>query len=166
MPARDTTLFSNELCFTDTSSSNTGTIQNPFHPCGVDSISRIDVVKPGCAGSIDTIYRIWRVTDLCGKAAIDTQFIFVKDTTKPDIDGPANQTFVCVALVPAPDIDLITATDNCTSNPVIRFIKDSISDSTCINTMKISRIYEASDNCNNTPVSYTHLIHLTIPIVT
>ena len=148
--ARDTTLFTNGQCFADTSTGSTGTILNPFHPCGVDTISRRDIAKPGCTGSIDTIYRIWRVTDICGKATIDTQHIYLKDTTKPNISGPGDQKFLCGELVPPPNINLITATDNCTSVPVIRFVKDSTSDSTCQNQKIIRRIYEATDQCNNT----------------
>ena len=148
--AKDTNLFAGGQCIVDTSIFSTGTIQNPFHPCGVDTISRTDIIKSGCTGRSDTIYRIWRVTDFCGMATIDTQFIFVKDTIKPEVNGPFNQTIVCAASIPPPNINLITASDNCSSNPIARFVKDSISDSTCINKKKILRIYEVSDNCSNT----------------
>lgn len=149
IPAPDITVFADGSCMVDTSVDKTGIITNVNDNCGIDSILRRDIAKPGCFGSFDTVIRIWKVIDYCGKATIDTQFIYVKDTIKPFIGGPNDTMVTCAGDLPLSNIGLITVKDNCTSNPVITVLKDSISDSICPNHKIIWRTYTASDKCNN-----------------
>jgi hypothetical protein len=163
IPARDTILYVDTLCFADTSVANLGGIKSAVDNCGIDSILHRDVKIPGCSAGTGMILRIWRVVDNCNNATVDTQFISILDTIKPKISGPAGTTLLCSADVPAPDTNLIIVSDNC-SQVKKAFFKDSISDSTCLNNKRIFRFYIASDQCNNT-VFFTQVIRImdTIP---
>ncbi|MEO5581218.1 MAG: hypothetical protein ABIR66_00885, partial [Saprospiraceae bacterium] len=150
IPARDTILLLDGSCFADTTLASLGGIQSPQDNCGIDSIYYIDKKIPGCIQTFASYQRIWRVVDYCKNATIDTQFIYILDTSRPTISGPRGIMVLCASDVPEADTNLIFATDNC-SNLVIRFfVKDSVSDSTCANNKIINRIYSASDPCRNT----------------
>lgn len=157
-PALDRVLYVDQVCFVDTSVSSTGSIQSPFHPCGIGSISRLDIARSGCTGRVDTIFRIWRVTEPCGKATIDTQFLYLADTIRPSLDGPGPSTYTCADQIPVFDTDVFTSSDNC-SVPLIRIIKDSTADSSCTNIKTIHRIVEAVDDCNNI-ARFTQIINI------
>lgn len=148
-PARDTTLYAGPDCMVDTSVTNLGKITNLVDDCNMLTFSNRDVVKKICT-SFDTIFRIWTVKDQCNNTTIDTQFIFVLDTSKPFITGPPGQTYLCASQIPPPDTAAITAIDNCSSAPLKKFVRDSTSDSLCLNNKVLHRIYTATDLCGNT----------------
>ena len=148
-PARDTQLYLGMDCIVDTSVNNLGNITNLMDDCNMLTYSNRDVVKKVCT-EFDTIFRIWTVKDQCNNTAIDTQFIYVKDTSKPLITGPPGQTYLCLSDVPPPDTAAIMAMDNCSEAPLKKFVRDSTSDSLCANNKIFHRIYTATDQCGNT----------------
>lgn len=148
-PARDTQLYADAGCLADTSVTNLGTIKDVMDNCNMATYSNRDVVKTVCT-AFDTILRIWTVKDQCNNTAIDTQFIYVFDTSKPMITGPPGQNYQCISNVPPPDTSAISAMDNCSSVPLKKFVRDSVSDSVCLNNKTLHRIYTATDLCGNT----------------
>ncbi len=146
---RDTVLYLDSNCQADTSTGNLGYITGVSDNCGVRDTSINQIVKPGCSGGVDTLLRIWSVSDFCSNMKIDTQVIVLIDTIKPQISGPNDTTILCVYNTPPINTILIQTSDNCTSTPVVMFVKDSISDSMCLGKKTIWRIYKSTDNCNN-----------------
>ncbi len=73
----------------------------------------------------------------------------VVDNDPPSITCPGNITVACASDVPAHNISLVTASDNCTPNPVKTFVGDFIHDQTCANSYTITRTYKATDGCGN-----------------
>ena len=62
------------------------------------------------------------MTDDCLNSSTWVQTITIDDTTPPVItSGPADITYECIGDVPAADIALITATDNCDTELDITF---------------------------------------------
>ena len=59
------------------------------------------------------ITRTYQAADSCGNTTTCTQTITVNDSIAPAITCPANVTVACVTDVPAPDIALVIASDNC-----------------------------------------------------
>lgn len=75
--------------------------------------------------------------------------VTLKDVTPPMITCPAPVTVVCASDFPAPDINLVTATDNC-SVPVKTHLNDSAPyDVQCLNRFKRTRTYRATDAVGN-----------------
>ena len=69
------------------------------------------------------ITRTYQADDSCGNTTTCTQIITVKDSIAPQITCPAAVTVACLTDVPAPDITLVTATDNCGA-PVVTWMGD------------------------------------------
>jgi len=92
------------------------------------------------------ITRTWTATDDCGNSAFVEQEITVNDTIPPEIICPDDIEVQCEGDVPAPDITLVTASDNCGPAEIIHS-GDSISDGTC--PQLIYRTYMATDLCGN-----------------
>ncbi|MCF6405055.1 hypothetical protein L3C95_19290 [Chitinophaga filiformis] len=103
-----------------------------------------------------TIIRKWVFTDACGNSDSVTQVIHIKDNIKPILSGSVNNVNVaCYKDIPA--AAGLSATDNCTANPVIHFSQKSF-DSTCVNRLKIIRKWWAEDACGNTSDTLKQLI--------
>jgi hypothetical protein len=116
---------------------------------GVASIIYQDVrPRPGCAGSY-RINRTWTAIDNGGNSSTCTQHVTVIDTMPPVITCPSNLVLSCASLVPAPDTNSVTATDNCGGAVSITFVGDSVSLSNCANRYTITRTYRATDLCGN-----------------
>ncbi|HJW29276.1 MAG TPA: T9SS type A sorting domain-containing protein, partial [Saprospiraceae bacterium] len=96
-----------------------------------------------------TLTRTYRATDECGNSATCTQVIQVFDNTAPTLTCPAGITVTCASQVPAPNIALVTASDNCNGVPVITFVSDVTSNQTCANRYTLTRTYRATDECTN-----------------
>jgi len=95
----------------------------------------------------ETITRTYSVTDDCGNSINVTQSIIVNDDILPTASNPAPITVQCFDDIPAPDPLVVTdEADNC-SIPVIAFVTDIFSVSSCPAT--ISRIYSITDDCGN-----------------
>src|SRR5206468_1831958 len=108
-----------------------------------DSIS-----SSNCAGQF-VVSRTYRAADQCGNSATCTQTITVDDTTPPSIACPTNLTVSCASLVPAPNTNSVTTSDNCGGAVAVTWQGDSISSSNCASRFVISRTYRATDLCGN-----------------
>lgn len=108
-----------------------------------------------CATSY-SITRVWTATDHCGNTTTHTQVITVQDNTPPQfINPPADVTAACDAVPTAPTL---TATDDCTPNPVINYI-ESRTDGSCPSNYTLIRTWTATDLCGNIA---THIQQVTI----
>ena len=96
-----------------------------------------------------TITRTYLATDGCGNTSTCAQIITVFDNTAPSLTCPTGITVQCAALVPAPNIALVTATDNCSGTATITHVGDVISNQTCPNRYTVTRTYRATDLCGN-----------------
>ena len=123
----------------------TGDVTDAADNCSVIlDITYSDVlVESACEA---TITRTWTVTDDCGNATVKDQIITVADDIDPTITCPADITVQCIDDVPAPDISLVTATDNC-SGVTVTFEGDVSDGNTCPEI--ITRTYRATDGCGN-----------------
>jgi len=108
-----------------------------------------DVISGQTCANRYTITRTYRATDACGNFAECTQTITVNDQTAPVITCPAALTVSCASAVPAANIALVTATDNCGGAVTITHVGDVISGQTCANRYTITRTYRATDACGN-----------------
>jgi subtilisin-like proprotein convertase family protein/bacterioferritin-associated ferredoxin len=96
----------------------------------------------------EVITRTYSVTDDCGNSINVTQTITINDITNPTASNPAPINAQCSALVPAPDVTVVTdEADNCTVNPVVAFVSEVSDGNTCPET--ITRTYSVTDECGN-----------------
>ncbi len=108
-----------------------------------------DVISNQTCANKFTVTRTYKATDVCGNSSTCTQLIIVNDNTAPLLTCPPGVTVQCASQVPAPNIALVTATDNCSGVPTITFVSDVITNQTCTNKFTITRIYRATDICGN-----------------
>src|SRR5205814_15046 len=108
-----------------------------------DSIS-----SSNCPGQF-VITRAYRAADQCGNSATCAQTITIQDTNPPSLTCPANLTVGCAGLVPAPNTNSVTTSDNCGGVVTVTWQGDSISSSNCAGQFVITRTYRASDLCGN-----------------
>jgi len=102
----------------------------------------------GCLGSPLVIERVYRVYDGSGNFTDCTQLIVLEDTQLPVITCPAGATLSCISLLPAVNVNLVTASDNCGAATVThQGDVQSNPGSSCNNT--ITRTYRATDDCGN-----------------
>ncbi|MCK6690476.1 MAG: hypothetical protein L6Q97_00065 [Thermoanaerobaculia bacterium] len=85
-----------------------------------------------------------------GNTASCTFKVILKDLTPPSITCPNPVAVDCAGDLPAADINLVIASDNC-GTPVKAFLYDSPPfDAVCLNRLKIDRFYQATDAAGNT----------------
>ena len=122
--------------------------------CG-DAIVTVsqDTTDGDCTNEM-IIKRTWTATDNCGNETIHTQTLTVQDITPPVFVGelPASSTVDCDNV---PDMQILTATDNC-GIATVTMSQDSTAGD-CANEWIINRTWTASDECGNT-VSHTQVI--------
>jgi len=94
----------------------------------------------------EVITRTYRATDACGNKTDRVQLITIDDTTLPDIMGPNDLVVSCVSGVPAVNLTLIIATDNC-GKPTVAHVSDISDGKSC--PQVIVRTYRATDACGN-----------------
>ena len=111
--------------------------------CGIPVVTWMGDVWTGNCPRIIT--RTYQAEDACGNTTTCTQTITVNDSIPPQITCPAAVTVACITDVPAPDITLVTATDNC-GIPVVTYGR--CMDGNCPRI--ITRTYQATDSCGNT----------------
>ena len=119
--------------------------------CGPVSITSNDVVAgTGCGTDTMYITRTYLVDDGMNVDSC-VQVFRVADDNPPTITACAADTTVeCANLIPAPNVTLVTATDDCAGMVTITFGGDVVSDSTCANRYTNTRTYVATDACGNT----------------
>ncbi|MBK9983805.1 MAG: T9SS type A sorting domain-containing protein, partial [Saprospiraceae bacterium] len=108
-----------------------------------------DVVTNQTCANKFTLTRTYRATDACGNSATCTQVFTVNDNTVPQLTCPAGITVQCASLIPAPNVALVTATDNCSGIPTVTFVSDVNSNVICVNKFTVTRTYRATDLCGN-----------------
>ena len=105
---------------------------------------------PGDCDNEYTLIRTWTATDECWNAASCSSTIVVKDNTLPTLTCPAAIGPVeCTDQIPAVDISLVTASDNC-GTPTVIHLGDDISNQSCEDQFILTRTYQATDDCGNT----------------
>src|SRR5687767_7933563 len=77
------------------------------------------------------ISRTYIATDVCGNSASCTQTIRVLDNIAPTITCPANVTVSCAALIPAANIALAVASDNCAGTVAVTVAADVTTSFVC-----------------------------------
>ena len=113
--------------------------------CGDVVISHVGDASDG-QSCPETITRTYRATDDCGNTADHVQLITIEDTEAPSITCPDDVTVECVGQVPAANINLVTASDNC-SDATVTHVGDVADGNTC--PQRITRTYRATDVCGN-----------------
>jgi len=91
------------------------------------------------------IRRIWTATDDCGNSSKCTSFVYIDDTTPPQLTCPANQNFECSAVGA---FNSATATDNCDQSVTPTEVRDTTVGS-CPQNLDIRRIWTSTDDCGN-----------------
>ncbi len=95
----------------------------------------------------NVITRTWTATDDCGNSASCDQLITIEDTTAPTIACPDDVSVQCIADLPPVDINAVTVTDDCDTNPVVTHISDVSDGNSCPEI--ITRTYRATDASGN-----------------
>ncbi|HSG67318.1 MAG TPA: T9SS type A sorting domain-containing protein, partial [Bacteroidales bacterium] len=91
--------------------------------------------------------RTWTVTDTCGNFAMASQVFVVFDSIAPVLYGvPADTGYCCADSIPPP-ADVI-AVDSCYGTVPVT-LTEIVSDSTGPNYFNLTRIWTATDSCNN-----------------
>jgi hypothetical protein len=140
-------------CYNDVPAIDLGSISATDN-CQVVSVSASDdMAGDECEA---TITRTYTVSDGCGNSTNYVQVITVNDNTAPVItEGPEDVTVACADEIPAADISLIAASDNC-SDVTVTVASDLVGND-CVATM--TRVYTATDACGN---SSTHVQVITV----
>src|SRR5690606_13889632 len=95
---------------------------------------------------VEIITRSSTATDNCGNSTTITQTITIVDTTPPVITRPDDLTVECIEDIPAPNVQLVIASDDC-SDVIITWEGDTSDSDDCEGTF--IRTYRATDACGN-----------------
>ncbi|NDV62865.1 HYR domain-containing protein [Puniceicoccales bacterium CK1056] len=115
-------------------------------------LREVDERDPLCGTG--TITRTWTATDCAGNTDEWVQVLTVVDTTNPVLSGvPADATVECDN-VPQPAV--VTASDNCDTDPLVSFQETNAVDPDC-GTGTITRTWTASD-CSGNMDSLTQVL--------
>ena len=118
--------------------------------CGaVPTVTFVSDSAPTVTGCTETVIRTYKVTDACGNfIEVKQNLIRTADTQAPTASNPADVTLTNEALIPAPDVTVVTdEADNC-STPTVTFVSDSAPVlSGCTET--VTRTYKVTDACQN-----------------
>jgi HYR domain len=106
-----------------------------------------ETTVPGPCPASYQVNRSWAATDACGNTVSAIQIITAEDTTPPVVTCSAAVTVQCLSQIPAPNISLVTATDNCAGPVVITHVGDVSNNQTCPTV--INRTYRGVDDCGN-----------------
>jgi len=120
---------------------------NSIAGCGLQSMT----VSPNTfncshAGAQHTV--TLTVTDINGNSDNCQTTVTVVDNTLPTITCPTPTTVTCSTNVPAVNLAVVTATDNC-STPVKSHVGDATTNQTCVNRKTVTRTYRATDASGN-----------------
>jgi gliding motility-associated-like protein len=144
----------NVTCLEDVPLPNNALVTNATDNCGVQSITWTgDVINDDFCPIIERTYTI---TDFCGNTTQISQIFNVIDNIPPN--ATVNDTvFLLDGPIPSVNLSVIsTISDNCSAQPVVSFVSETISGA-CPTV--IDRIYRVTDNCQNEIfLSHTTLI--------
>jgi hypothetical protein len=103
---------------------------------------------PGNIFYVGTTKIVWSVMDGAGNTATAVQNVIITDNEVPVITQfPTDIAVVCAADVPGANIDLVTATDNC--SVIVSHVGDVVTNQTCANRFSVTRTYKATDASGN-----------------
>ena len=85
----------------------------------------------------------------CDELTCTSDVISVVDNTDPLISCSAGGLYECQESIPDPDISTVTASDDCTLNPVVAHVEDRVVAGVCDNDKTVYRSYKATDDCGN-----------------
>ena len=106
-----------------------------------------DRIEDGTCEHDFTVHRKYLAVDECGNTASCTQVITVHDDMAPMITCPDDFTLECDEEVPEPNIELVSASDNCAGEVEVTWVSDVSDGEICPET--ITRTYKATDVCGN-----------------
>jgi len=153
----DITIYRDENCSYDASTSATGDVTNEADNCGVGQATYSDAVNASNPCSV-IITRTWSLVDNCGNAAADqVQTITVEDNTSPSATAPTAVALTCATELPAAATTITeflalsgsSASDNCTPQDQLSVtsVTATLTGSNCIGS--ITRTYTITDLCGN-----------------
>jgi len=126
---------------TDPSFTGTATATDNCSTVGNITVAFSDQINGG-------IVRTWTATDECGNQASCVQTItIVGDDEPPQFTCPPDFAVECLEDIPSPAPGAITATDNCDPNPIVTFLGEAQSGTTC--PITITRTFRATDASGN-----------------
>ena len=153
----DITIYRDENCSYDASTTATGDVTDKADNCGVGQATYIDAVDANNPCSV-IITRTWSLVDNCGNAAADQiQTITVKDNTEPQATAPSTVNLTCATGLPAAATTITeylalngsAASDNCTPQDQLSVtsVTATLTGSNCSGS--ITRTYTITDLCGN-----------------
>ena len=113
-----------------------------------------------------TLRRRWTATDNCGNTSSAEQVITVRDITPPVFSSvPPDATVNCDEI---PGLGVPTATDNCDPAVVISFGGETITGGTCAASVRVERLWLATDACGNSTahIQVLNVQDITSPVFT
>ncbi len=137
-------------CGWDASPDITGWPQDVMDNCDtIPTLAYIDSISVGSCPDEMIIERTWIVTDDCGNSSTGVQIITAIDTTRPEINCPADVTVNCEESTGTDTLGIATALDNCTDTILIVNHDDEIIPGTCPGDYVINRTWTVEDSCGN-----------------
>ena len=115
---------------------------NASDECGSVTVTSVDEDTAFGCGTTKTVTRTWTATDECGNAVSKDQVITEVDNFPPELMVPADLTLECPANF---DTDPATATDDC--GTIVLSSEDTEDESGCGGTRTVTRVWTASDGC-------------------
>jgi len=118
-----------------------------YDTTGIPSFGGVD------GGIVSVITRTWYSYDRCGNGSSCDQYITVVDNTPPTLEIPGDATVECGDSTQPAATGYATATDNCTPEPVVRYvdISDFIQNSACTS-FAFTRRWSTTDSAGNTVI--------------
>ena len=133
--------------------------------CGAVTLTSSETRTDGSCPAVYTLRRTWVATDACGNATTHIQTLSVVDNQAPIVTAlPFGGTFSCQGEVPAPNVAIISATDNCSTWSAV-WVSDQYNGN-CND--PFIRTYRVTDACgNSTEVQQTFTLNdITAPVLT
>ncbi len=136
----------NVQCIGDVPIPDINVVTDEADNCSITTVAFVSDASDGNTCP-ETITRIYSVTDGCGNSINVAQTIIVNDDIPPTASNPVTIQVTETALIPTPDVLVVTdEADNC-SIPVVTFLSEASDNQNCPET--ITRIYRVTDDCGN-----------------
>ncbi|MFA6129052.1 MAG: HYR domain-containing protein [Bacteroidales bacterium] len=129
----------------------TGTATAVDNCNGTVTVTYSDVTTAGSCPGNSYIARTWRAEDCSGNISTAIQNITITDATNPTIVNVQNISVGCPSDIPAPDGNVVTATDNCGTVNISLFqeIPNGLAGKPGYCPTSVTRIYRVTDACGN-----------------